>query len=277
MSHDLGTFRSLLAAPPSTESFVTICEAIDFFADDLEELTHYLQGHLSRWPEQIARPVPEMAVIATDVHHINPCIVLCNTLHAEEVLYHLDAAALEALVHSPVMGHIHTLILDDWSDSDESELLLSSKTLTSVHTLTFRHSRLLASDLLEAFARITPPWSLRTLDLRESALSTRDLAKLQHTDGLSSLEHLNLSHTRLDHESVAILDALELSSLKTLDLRHNTLGRQGAHLLAQIDSMPSLQWLDVRVEDIPSGALLLAESTTLPTPVRRYWRARCQQ
>jgi hypothetical protein len=273
MPHDLGIFRSMLAAAPSAQSFDAIMDAIDFFDTDLDMLTLYLLGNLSRWPAHIPRCVPEVAMIASSPAHLSPLLVLCNTLHVDAVLHVLDDATFAALLHSPMLSSIHTLHTAHGLDEARCLALLGSAHLSSLHTLTSRHTEYGTSSMLEALGQAPAAFSLRTLDLRHAHL--RSLESLTHTTCLTQLTHLHLQHNSLNDDAISQLVTLDLARLQHLDLRHNKIGMKSAQALAT-SSLPSLRWLDCDLHDIGiKGAQELATSTTLPPIVRRFWRAQC--
>lgn len=273
MPHDLGIFRSLLAAAPSAQSFDAIMNAIDFFDTDLDMLTRYLLGYLSRWPAHIPRCVPEIAMIASSPAHLSPLLALCNTLHVDAVLHMLDDDAFDALLHSPMLSSLHTLHTVHCASDTQCHDLLGSAHLTSLHTLTCQHNQYDASSIIEALGQAPMAFSLHTLDLRHAHL--RSLESLTQTACLTQLTHLHLQYNCLNDDAISQLVALDLPHLQHLDLRHNRIGIKGAQALAA-SSLPSLQWLDCHLADIgPKGAAELAMSTTLPPIVRRFWRAQC--
>jgi uncharacterized protein (TIGR02996 family) len=92
---------------------------------------------------------------------------------------------------------------------------------------------------------------LRSLDLRDNRLESRDVRAFVVSEHLSSLTSLNLADNRIGDSGIrALAQAPLLAQLTHLDLRHNDFGAMGVRALAQ-----ALHQLTLRPEGLPLQTL----------------------
>jgi uncharacterized protein (TIGR02996 family) len=119
---------------------------------------------------------------------------------------------------------------------------------------------------------------LRSLDLSDNRLETRDLRALVVSEHLTNLTALNLAHNRIGDGGIrALAESPLLGQLTHLDLRHNDFGPAGVRALARalviLAHSPEglrLQRMNLRGNNLgTAGWRLLADSPLLQRITRR--------
>jgi len=276
MSDLFGECRSVLARPPSAELFERLVELVG--VDELsseDPLIAYVEDHLSRWPADIPRVMPEdwIIFVCEEIWPV-PQLVWCNTLALGPDSYLAEDYAL--VLEPQYAKNLTTITIREHYDLDRvlgaialSEELLRCTTLRIPHS--FVHD-----DALELLMGAEHLQSVTTLDLRygQSLLGDEAMGMLAKLPLARHLETVYLQSNSLGPAGLEHLVMREgARHLRFLDLRYNEdLGREGARLLATSPHLTNLEWLSIRDTDIGGARDVLANSETLSPSIRKFWR-----
>ena len=188
-------------------------------------------------------------------HYLN--LSYCNIQHifpnSVNQLYHLDSLSLEG--NDAIPKDQLKSALDDLSISSLEMLNLSQMNITGIYEYFNRSQHKNLVKLILSHNRIQRIknrtfYYLSKLKLLD--ISHNELESLGDLDGLSHLEHLQLSHNKLTRISDDTFDGL--TNLKTIDLSHNN--------LANIDDTPFETLFDLQSLDLGSNHLTSFEIIT---------------
>lgn len=210
-----GALRALLQRPASALAWRELCQLYASLPDGelTEQEQHYIDQHLSRWPDHVPR---EAEYAWLTFHgtppHAHPLLRWSNTLHLDwDITRDTSRLTARFASHPRLFDELHTL------------------TMKGAH-LTMRETSIL---LLQPYAR-----TLRLLALQGPTLSTDDaitaLTSLLNTN-LPHLEHLLVANTSLRPGVSArrLLQSPSGRALRSLDLSSNHLGAGAGELLQQ--------------------------------------------
>jgi uncharacterized protein (TIGR02996 family) len=178
----------------------------------------------------------------------------------------MNGAALDTLLGSPNLAHLHTLDLGYNSlDGNGLGRVAKATTLPRLRRLFMPSCRYIGTEQMAAFLAWPQAGRLTTLDLSENWLSAAQAAQLADSPRMAGLRVLNLSHNYLRSAGVvALASSPTFANLRRLHLRDCHFDIEGALDLASSPHLRGLTFLEVSTNSIGErGARALAESPNL--------------
>jgi hypothetical protein len=159
----------------------------------------------------------------------------------------VGAASLAALMDSPALRRVETLILDDLPiGPDFARALAASPHMASLSYLALRHNPL-GPDGAAALAGAPLLRGLRHLYLERCELGDEGAARLIASPNLASIIALELERNGLGAEAARALTTTRLPHLDSLNLNFNPIGPAAFISMISADNMPALSALYAEV------------------------------
>ena len=181
---------------------------------------------------------------------------------------HFTSDELEALVQSPLLRAVHTLLLEGCGLGDEGvQVLASSPHLNGLERLDLSSNGIEEDGVRALLGAPAQLPNLRSLTLAENPLALKGAEALAQCEGLSRLESLNLNHCTLyRYEGMrALASSPHVRNLRKLELVGNDINDKGARALAKSPHLGNLRFLDIRTTEIGAKGLeALETSANLP-------------
>lgn len=266
-----GEIRSLLHQPPSSHSWVSLCEALRAMPADerLDQALSYAESILSRWPDHL-RLMPErwMDTIGPvpSLEELHPAAPLARAL----VFDVLDDARIDEILLSELVSPLHIISFESSSGFGQRArarltTLVHSPYLDALAHLSLWGRHLRASGIM-ALADARWLEQLRSLNLGANYIGDEGLRELlSWTEGrLSGLETLFLAHSDLSDAGARALAYADLDGLRYLELGENFIGAQGALTLVNALNFTSLEALMLPRNAIgDAGAIALSRAHSM--------------
>lgn len=244
MFEHIGTYRSILALPPSKAAFQSLCEEL-LAHPPQEEVVEYLAQKLERWPIEVARSAPWQWIEMVKQGHHCPEMQLCTVIKANDRSFD-SFEAFERLIRSPHVTQVRGLDLSDNPlDARWAASLGTSEALSGLTHLAM-NSCGLDDDGLEHVLS-SRVMRLRSLEVCVNDFDTRAGWHVASERSCQRLERLVWRNVRCRRESFwSLCVSPGLGQLHTLDLRGSSLCDVAlVEGLAQARSLSSLSHLNL--------------------------------
>lgn len=184
------------------------------------------------------------------------------TIHDED-----DLADLERVLEAPYARLLRELVLEVGAELDADTLArLGSLSLARLRVLSIAEQ---PGDALLG-ALVGAATQLVELDCRGCGLTLAGARALAELASAGTLRRLHLQRNAIPDAGLAVL-APKLVGLELLDLRDNDIGHAGLAALAGTPALAALRTLRLQLDTFKLDELeVLAKSTSLPLPIRRY-------
>lgn len=214
MLEHIGTYRSLLAQPPSMFVFEELCDALLAHPPD-EEAIAYLAQHLARWPASEPRRAPWEWVEMVKQGHNCPEMQLCTMLEARDRSFD-SFQEFARLIGSPHLDDVRWLELSDNALDDAWASSLGTSDAMPVLEHLYLNGCQLTDGALAHVLR-SDTMSLRTLEVGANLFGDAAGHHVASVRSCVHLERLVLSHSSCPPRS--FIELCTMPALTYLELR----------------------------------------------------------
>jgi hypothetical protein len=243
-----------LLALRNTEAFAAICDLFSFWPAGQErssQLTRSLQG-MKSWDERI-RAVSSAAAYLYEGDRLSDVARLVRSI---EIYRREDRGGLElfAIATSEYVSELASLsIIASELSGYAWKALVESRNLYNLRRLVLQRSTLGQGDIRELFQSRSFP-ALQTLGLVAMGLTAQELSPLRDEIIFAKPEAIDFSHNTLGSEGALLLaGAPWLTRVKWMAIRDNFITRAGIEALIHSPFARELATIDARNNNIPEG------------------------